>query len=203
MQDAAHQTCPQAVSAFRDAATALISDPSDPEKFKAATACFVDALTDPNALISMDAPIKQDCYRVLLLQAECPTRPLVLAREAARHMTSNNPYLVKTMISELLPVLRRLLAETPQNERSFVNVLVFALTTRVFLDPSIDQTWLSNLHVTNFSRFDPSDLSLPYSVMFQPQSFGKNRDDILNAYCRSGGLATDRLQLHHVLLLEW
>jgi len=203
MQDAAHQTCPQAVLAFRHAATALISDPSDPEKFKAATACFVDALTDPNALISMDAPIKQDCYRVLLLQAECPTRPLVLAREAARHMTSNNPDLVKTMISELLPVLRRLLAETPQNERSFVNVLVFALTTRVFLDPSIDQTWLSNLHVTNFSRFDPSDLSLPYSVMFQPQSFGKNRDDILNAYCRSGGLATDRLQLHHVLLLEW
>src|SRR6056297_3497670 len=108
MQDAVQQTCSQAVSVFRDAATALISDPADPEILKATVERFCEALKVSDTLAGMDAKVKQDCYRVLLLQEDCPARPLVLAREAARHMTSNNQGLVKTMISELLPVLRQL-----------------------------------------------------------------------------------------------
>lgn len=203
MQDAVQQTCAPAVLAFEDAAAALISDPADPDILKLAVESFCEALTNPDALAGMDQKVKRDCYRVLLLQEDCPTRPLVLAREAARHLTSNNQGLVKTMISELVPVLRQLLEETPKNERRFVNVLVFALTTRAFLGRSIDQSWLSDLHVANFSRFGPSDLSLPYSVMFQPQSFWKNRDDLLDAHLRCVTVNLDQLDLHHVLLLEW
>jgi len=193
----------KSVPAFETAARALEFDPSNPDVVQTAVECLVEALNYPSALAQMDRSKKEQCYRSLLLQAECPTRPIVLTREAARHITSGNAGLVKALTAELFPVIEQLLRDTPQIERSFVNVLLFALTTRVFLGDSIDQLWLSDLHVRYFSRFEASDLSLPYSVMFDPESFGQNRNDLVDAYCEPEPVNLDRLGLHHILLLEW
>lgn len=83
--------------------------------------------------------------------------------------------------------------------------VLFAVTARAFItDKTLTQDRISSLHLACFTRFDIQDLDLPYSVLFSPDIFGRNRDDLLTHYMMQGHLTslTD-LTAQHVLLLAW
>ena len=83
--------------------------------------------------------------------------------------------------------------------------VLFAVVARAFFtDRTLKQDRISALHLSWFTRFRNSDLDLPYSVLFNADIFGRNRDDLIAHYMAQGHLSTTaNLSAQHILLLAW
>jgi hypothetical protein len=163
-------------------AAALHDTPQDAALYEQASRTLLVAVADLPSLHTWNKGDRHALYRQLLRHSPCPDPMLTLAHEAASNMTSGNQDAVQHLVAELGPVLRDELETDPANNASFKNIIIFLLTTRSVAGPWLSQDHLSQLHLDWFERFTPQDLALPYSVMFNPEIFGQNRDDVMAAY---------------------
>ncbi len=111
---------------------------------------------------------------------------------------------IRALTGVLADMVTSELDSDPAQNPYLKNVLVFALTTRALAGDWLDQTQLSRLHLELFDQFSPQDTALPYSVMFNPDLFDENRDELLAAYWPEG----DTRKLHQlppdrVLFFSW
>lgn len=185
------------VAALRRLAALVERAPADPRGYREASRALFAALADPAALAAWQGEDKARLYRRLLVQDACAERPLILAHDAAARLTSSDPSSVARLVDELAPVLLPLARMEPV-ERTLVP---FLLVVREQLGERIVQTDLSALHRRAFPEFSPDDLALPYSALFYPEAFGRNRADVLG-WAGDPGFV-DRLAPHHLLLVEW
>jgi hypothetical protein len=195
----------QPVQALRVLAGKIADDPANRDAFQTASTALFAALNHPETLANWARPEKDACYRALLLQSACPARPLILAHDAASTITSGTPDAANRLVQELASVLHSLLADETLSPSAFKNVAVFLLTTRACPSGGLDQAELSRLHLSWFERFTPDDFALPYSVMFNPDYFGQNRDDLLTHYWGAQDRITGNSALGpaHLLFFEW
>lgn len=193
------------VEALIALAAQLADDPSDPDLIGLAGTTLFAALDQPAALAAWNTADKHACYRTLLLQADCAGAPPMLAAQAARAITSDTPGATATLVSELTPVLSELLAGSPDRTPGFDTLVVFLLAVRRFLGDVIAGEQLKELHLERFAQFTPQDLAIPYSVMFNADAFGVNRDEILAKYPAGDPavLEDPALTPQHLLFLEW
>jgi hypothetical protein len=185
-------------------AAALQDNPEDAALYEQASRALLAAVADHAALHDWDKAARHALYRQLLHHTPCPDPMLTLAHEAASNLTSGNRDAVRLLVAELAPVLGEELDTDPVQNADFKNAIIFLLTTRSVAGPWLSQDHLSRLHLDWFERFTPQDLALPYSVMFNPDTFGQNRDELLATYWPKGD--TDKL-LHlppdTVLFFGW
>ena len=110
-------------------------------------------------------------------------------------------HLVSTLRAPLLDLVGAL-DELPEDAQR--RVVLCAVTMRAFTQDWLDQQQISALHTTYFARFEPDDLSLPYSVIFSPEIFGQNQRDLIDRFMPRGYLESDEgLGTYHLLLLAW
>jgi len=186
-------------------ARAIATDPNNPDILRAAAKALLATLGDPG-LAAWDTVEKDAFYRALITQPDSPVRPPILAREAASAITSQNRPAAAALAREIGPLLSRLLAEEPDCVPGYVNAVILALVLRADVDETvIPPARIGKLHLDWFEHFDPADLALPYSVMFNAASFGANRDEVLARYWPERGALPDHpgLRLSHVLFFEW
>ncbi len=188
------------VAALGHFAGCIADDPTDPEPYRAASRALIAALGQPTALSGWAGADKHALYRRLIEQRDCPTRPLILAHEISGHLTSGNREVAKSLVREVTPVLRDLVADGPDQ-----NTVIFLLTTRAYLGEWMSQDWVTRLHLMWFERFGSDDFTLPYSVMFNEDSFGLNRQDILDHYFGETDRISDNqhLGVAHLLFFSW
>lgn len=172
----------QPTEALKLLAAALDGTPQDASLYLQSSRVLLVAAKDPASLRTWDEASRHAFYRRLLHHTPCPDPMLTLAHEAASNLTSGNTDSVRHLVSELAPVLTEQLATDPAHNPAFKNVIVFLLTVRSIAGDWLSQDQLSRLHLDWFERFTPEDLALPYSVMFNADAFGQNRDEVLAAY---------------------
>jgi len=187
------------VAALRRLAHLLEEHPEDPAPYREAARALFAALEQPQQLAAWPADEKHACYSRLILQAECPTGPHILAAAAAARLTSANRALVATLVAEIAPALLALV-EAGEPSR---NLVLFLLVVRESIGDRVPQEQLSALHRQWFGRFTPDDLTLPYSVLFYPESFARNRRDLMELWERDGQGFLASLEPHQILLVEW
>lgn len=190
-----------ALPALRTLASAL-EQTSDEALYLTAARALIKASEDPAPLKAWDG--FDSLARRLLHHSPCPAPMLTLAHEAASFMTSGNPDAIRALVAALADVVRAELDSDQVQNPHFKNVLIFALTTRVLAGDWLDQARLSRLHLEWFEHVTAQDTALPYSVMFNPDLFGQNRDELLAAYWPEG----DATRLHQlppdrVLFFSW
>lgn len=198
----AQLTAGQTLEALETLAQGLTARPEDPDLYLAASRALIKAAETPEALRAWDG--RTTLCRQLLHHAPCPAPMLSFAHEAASTMTSGNAEAIAQLVACISDVLEAELDTDPLENPGFKNVLVFTLTIRALAGEWLDQLRLSLLHLEWFDRFTPTDLALPYSVMFNPDLFGKSRDELLTTYWPEG----DRSTLHglppdRVLFFSW
>jgi hypothetical protein len=186
------------------AARALTARPEDPAAYLDAVREMITA-SGTAAITAWDRAEKEACISQLIRQPQCTQRPLIFAHEIASHLTSGAEDVVARIMKEAGPVLKTLVKEVPREAEEAGNVILFLLTVRAFAAPWVSQKEIIKRHLEWFERFEPEDLALPYSTMFNERHFGKNRDDLLAHY---QGLPdriadTKTLRPYHVLFLEW
>jgi hypothetical protein len=193
------------VAALTNLAARLAAALEDAETHLATARALIAALDDPAGLAGWDGAAKDACYRALICQPRCAARPLIFAHEAASRMTSGDTTGPPRLAAEVAPVLRAVLAGDPAGTPGYKNAVVTLLTLRAVLGEGFPPGEIPALHRDWFEAFDPEDLALPYSVMFNPALFGQNRDEVLGRYLRPAPRmdAVLRLPPAHVLFLEW
>jgi len=186
------------------AARALAASPNDPAAYQEAVREVIAASGTP-AMTAWDSAEKKACISQLIRQPRCAQRPLIFAHEVASHLTSGAGDVAARLMKEAGPVLKSLVHALPEDAGEARNVIVFLLTVRAFAAPWVSPKEITRRHLDWFERFEPEDLALPYSIMFNEKHFGKNRDDLRARYQdlpdRIAGART--LRPYHVLFLEW
>lgn len=186
-------------AALNTLAEALEQDPKAPAVYRAASQMLIKLGTTPDVLTNWDG--FDGLVRQLLHHTPCSDPMAIFAHEAASAITSDNLQAIKGLLSTLSKILPEELGKDGPGQK---NVLLFALVTRNFVGPWLDQTSLSQLHLEHFESFTKQDRALPYSVMFCPEYFGANRDDLVQTYCTEGD--TNRLydlSPDQVLFFSW
>ena len=188
------------MTGLAEAARALAVAPADPDAHLAAARAVIAAAGEDGG---NDLDARDACLRTLLLQEQCPARPLIFAHEVAHNITSGNDAKVSAVLAGMEPLLQDVLSDP--DHPGFRNVVVFLLTARACLGDWISQETLRDLHLSWFARFARDDLALPYSVMFNAPAFGRNRDELLERYWHRPDRSREIAGLRppHVLLLEW
>jgi len=187
------------VSALRKLAPLLESNPANADYYREGVRALFSAIEQPEQLAAWEDAEKRPFYRSLMLQADCAERPLILASAAAARLTSANASQVQVLVAELAPTLRTLIEAGDLTH----NLVIFLLVVRESLGTLIPQERLSALHREWFARFTAQDLTLLYCVLFYPQNFGRNRDDVLGWLAQEQATFLETLQPEHVLLIEW
>ena len=189
---------------LQQVARTLATKPEDPAAYLDATRELIDASGTP-AMTAWDSTQKEACIGQLIRQPQCPQRPPIFAHKIASHLTSGAQDVVTRVMKEVGPVLMNLVKELPKETEEAKNVIVFLLTVRAFATPWISQKEITKRHLKWFEQFEPEDLALPYSSVFNERHFGKNRDDLLAHYQASASRIADSktLRPYHVLFLEW
>ena len=179
-------------------AALLARHPAEAEPYRAAAQALFACVEQPGALDQVDPATRDALFRRMLLQPDCPARPLLLHEEVANRLASQSPAGVAALTAALEPTLRALSAPEPA-----LPVLLFLLVVRSHLGWWLPQSRLSAWHRARFPDFGERDLALPYGAMFHPRAFGRNRDDLLDALARDGAAFVARLRPHHLVLLAW
>ncbi len=190
------------VVALKHFAALLIKHPEDPRPYREASRALMASLDQASDLSAWNEMEKSDCYRRLLFQERCPVRPLIFHHIVASHLTSaSDTNMLPKLVLELTPTLQDILS----NENISKNLVVFLLIVRMNIGDLIAQNHISSLHLERFPKFEPEDLALPYSVMFFPATFGRNRDDVVTKYLVNSANLFKILELgpYKVLFLEW
>lgn len=192
----------QPVAALQEIAGLLAQHPADPRPYRAAFEALCATLDQPEALAGWDPEAKGALYRRLLLQEHCPERPLIFHHGLASLRTSDNAATAAALASEVTPTVRQMLAGTGPVPEALV---IFLLVARGLPGDRVDPVRLRQLHLQAFPRFARGDLALPYSVMFDTETFGANRDEVLAAWPDAAAALAPAagLGLPHLLLLEW
>lgn len=181
------------------AAEALLEAPEAPEPYQT----LADAIfAAPERLTSWTGPERDAALRQLLRQAPCPAAPPIFALAATRHLTSGNQGAVRRVTQTLAPLLQEALTHPTAFDEGQKNTLIFALVTRAVAGDWLDQVALTKRHLAQFTQFKMTDIALLYSVMFNPDLFGQNRDEIL-AHLWPGGAAPLGLSPDQLLFLSW
>ena len=101
-----------------------------------------------------------------------------LAHQVSHLATAGTPDMAEQLMHPLGPTLAGLIDRLEDlSPRAQARTVLFAVTTRAFSRDVVPPQTVSRLHSSHFSSFDPADLGLPYSVMFSPRVFGRNKDE--------------------------
>lgn len=177
---------------------------SDPEAYRSAVKAIVTALGTPE-LAAWDAAEKAACYRLLICPGPCPVRPPIFAHEAASLISSGATEKAANLAAELLPSLVALLNDGLNGNPDNRDAVLLLLVLRAYVGDAIPKDHITQLHLAWFERSTPSDLSLPYSVMFNTRNYEANRDEILAAHPpgRPETLENGALRTWHLTFFEW
>lgn len=189
------------LEALQTLAQALTDHPEATELYLAASRALI-AAEDEKAVTGWDG--FAGLARQLLRHTPSADPMLTLAHEAASNLTSGNRDAVTRLARVMKTPLEAALDPEREGTTGFKNALVFALTIRAVAGDWMDQARLSRLHLAHFDRFTAEDTALPYSVMFNPDIFGQNRDELLAEYWP--GKDTKRLYAlppDRVLFFSW
>lgn len=184
--------------ALQRVAALLERHPADPRPYRAAAHALFACAGQAGVLARLDSDWANPLFRRLLLQAECATRPFILHEQVANRLTSRSAAEVAPIVAALEPVLQASAGPKPPTP-----ILLFLLVARAHLGRWMGQARLSTLHRAGFPAFGERDLALPYSAMFHPEAFGRNRDDLLQALRADGPAFLAPLKPHHLPLMAW
>lgn len=173
------------------------------EIYREASDALIAALDHLSSPVGLDPACKDALYRSLILQPVNGIHQLGL--QFCRLATSGLPETAGALVGQMRQTLFHLVGELESlTAEEKCRVVLFAVTTRAFSESWLAPETLSSLHKSCFSRFSHDDLALPYSVIFNPEIFAQNRQDLINRFLPQGYLeATHELSLNHVLLLAW
>lgn len=191
------------VDALREIGALLIDHPGDPRLYREGFEAL-SAAAAAGELTRWNEPEKEALYRRLVLQEGCDARPRIFHHGLAGLVTARSPGIVRAIAADAAPVLRRMLEEAGEGTPGERAVLLWLLVVRGLAPEGLLPADLGARHAAAFPSFEPQDLALPYSVKFNAEHFGQNRDEIVAAW--AGPRALDPaagLRLTHLLLLEW
>lgn len=128
-----------------------------------------------------------------------------LAHHCCHLVTSGVPHKTQSILDAIRQTLINLVSGLDSlSADAQQRVVLFAVTTRAFSRDWLVSDQVSTLHKKYFTRFQPADLALPYSVMFHPYEFGENQRDVMDAFLPEGHLVTQKdLSPCHAVLLAW
>jgi hypothetical protein len=193
-EDAERCLTPDApAEALARAAGLLAAHPAEPGPYRSAAAALL-ALAERNDISGLQG--RTALLEALLLQHACPVRPYLFHQAVADRITGHGE--VAGLVRMIQPTLRAMSRPEPP-----LPVLLFLLVVRSHLGRWMPQRRLTTLHLKAFQRFEAADLMLPYSAMFHPRAFGRNRQDLAHALRRHGAAFTRDLAPHHMTLLAW
>jgi dTDP-glucose pyrophosphorylase len=139
---------------------------------------------------------KRSLLTRLLRQEGCEVRPNIFLHTICSFASSR---VCRVMARELSPTLRTLVREAQPS----TTIVVAVLMLRELLTDGFTQEAISEIHLQNFHRLSREDLSLPYTRTFYPDLFYRNREDIVGAKVALTSSKEPKLELFHLLLVEW
>lgn len=186
-------------SALAQLAALIERHPADPRLHAEAARALLACAERPGGLDGVAPDTLAPLVRRLVLQPDCPARPLILHHEVASRLTSKSPAGVPALIAAIEPTLRAMLGDGPPAPA----LLILLLLARDSLGRWMPPPRLTAWHRDAFPDFAEPDLALPYSAMFQAGAFARNRDDLVGALEAGGPAFLDRLRPRHLPLLAW
>lgn len=169
----------------------------------AAAQALIDAVQPSDPV--PDSAADPDTIRRLIAARDAAGRP-ALAHAAAARITGGGGGAIPALVAAAWPVLAPMLgapgedgAETEAGDRS--GALALLLVLRAFLDGRMAEAEIRARHLAAFPTLPAGALALPYSVMFDADAFGANRDDLLARY--PDAASARGLPPRQALILEW
>ena len=191
------------LSRLRQVAGRLETGDAALEAYRQAAEVLTTALPHLREISAGEDAAQAGLYRSLITQPAPGMHQL--AHQVSHLATAGTPDMAEQLMHPLGPTLAGLIDRLEDlSPRAQARTVLFAVATRAFSRDVVPPQTVSRLHSSHFSSFDPADLGLPYSVMFSPRVFGRNKDDLIETFLPRGHLERlDGLRPDHVLLLAW
>jgi hypothetical protein len=188
------------IAALRIYARALEGQtPHEEEFFTGASSAWVSAVEQNPFPEDWPFEERDRLQRALILQAGCSISPPIFHHRIAAQHSSGLPGHLERAAAALEPTLERFALE----DEVPTNAVLMMLLVRSGLR-RIGQDAVSALHRQHFGCFGYSDLSIPYSMMFDRRSFRRNIEDLRELVSSEPASITDgSLPPSHILLLYW